>query len=133
MRRLQAWLGGEPVELWAYGDSAGDDELLAIRRLTRRAISALEPKEPMDLNGSVILVTGASSGIGAALAPQLAARGATVGIVARRADRLEAVLAECREHAPTRTIWAADLGDVDTRDDASRARRRAVRRASTRW
>ena len=27
--RLRAWLGGESVELWAYGDSSGDDELLA--------------------------------------------------------------------------------------------------------
>ena len=27
--RLEAYLGDEPVELWAYGDSAGDDELLA--------------------------------------------------------------------------------------------------------
>lgn len=28
-RRLQAWLGDDPVELWAYGDSKGDRELLA--------------------------------------------------------------------------------------------------------
>jgi phosphatidylglycerophosphatase C len=28
--RLQAWLGEEPYELWAYGDSAGDRELLAL-------------------------------------------------------------------------------------------------------
>jgi short-subunit dehydrogenase len=68
----------------------------------------------MDLDGSVILVSGASSGIGAALAPQLAARGATVGIVARRADRLESVLAECRAHTPGSHLWAADLSDVDT-------------------
>jgi short-subunit dehydrogenase len=68
----------------------------------------------MDLDGSIILVTGASSGIGAALAPQLAARGATVGIVARRADRLESVLAECRAHGPGSEMWAADLSDVDT-------------------
>jgi short-subunit dehydrogenase len=67
----------------------------------------------MDLDGSVILVTGASSGIGAALAPQLAARGATVGIVARRADRLATVLAECREHAAASDLWATDLSDVD--------------------
>jgi HAD superfamily hydrolase (TIGR01490 family) len=29
VRRLESWLAGEPVELWAYGDSVGDDELLA--------------------------------------------------------------------------------------------------------
>ena len=28
--RLRAWLGGDSVELWAYGDSSGDDELLAM-------------------------------------------------------------------------------------------------------
>ena len=67
----------------------------------------------MKLDGSKILVTGASSGIGAALAPQLAAKGATVGIVARRAERLEAVVAECRVHTPESTFWGADLGDVD--------------------
>jgi phosphatidylglycerophosphatase C len=29
VRRLDAWLGDDAVELWAYGDSSGDDELLA--------------------------------------------------------------------------------------------------------
>ena len=67
----------------------------------------------MKLEGSKILVTGASSGIGAALAPILAERGATVGIVARRADRLEEVLEQCRKHTPDRGMWAADLGDLD--------------------
>ncbi|HEX5614697.1 MAG TPA: SDR family NAD(P)-dependent oxidoreductase [Acidimicrobiia bacterium] len=67
----------------------------------------------MELAGSTVLVTGASSGIGAALAPALAARGATVGIVARRRDRLEAVLAHCREHAPASRLWVADLADLD--------------------
>ncbi|MGH9103439.1 MAG: SDR family NAD(P)-dependent oxidoreductase, partial [Acidimicrobiales bacterium] len=52
------------------------------------------------LAGAAALVTGASGGIGATLAVAFAARGATVGICARRADRLEEVLAQCREHAP---------------------------------
>ena len=66
----------------------------------------------MTLAGTHVLVTGASSGIGAALAPMLAARGATVGIVARRRERLEAVLAACRRHAPASRLWVADLGDL---------------------
>ncbi|MGH9288774.1 MAG: SDR family NAD(P)-dependent oxidoreductase, partial [Acidimicrobiales bacterium] len=49
------------------------------------------------LEGTRILVTGASSGIGAALAPMLAQSGATVAIAARRTDRLSAVLDACRE------------------------------------
>jgi short-subunit dehydrogenase len=65
------------------------------------------------IEGSTILVTGASSGIGASLAPQLAERGATVGIVARRADRLEEVLEQCLPHAPESRMWRADLGDLE--------------------
>jgi short-subunit dehydrogenase len=67
----------------------------------------------MNLSGSNVLVTGASSGIGAALAPLLAARGANVGIVARRAERLRAVLARCREHTPDSLMWTADLADLE--------------------
>jgi short-subunit dehydrogenase len=66
---------------------------------------------PVEIAGANIVVTGASSGIGAALAPLLAERGATVGIVARRADRLAEVLERCRAHAPASRMWTADLGD----------------------
>ena len=67
----------------------------------------------MKVAGSNVLVTGASSGIGAALAPLLAERGATVGIVARRADRLAEVLEQCKAHSPESRMWACDLGDTD--------------------
>jgi len=74
----------------------------------------------MKIEGSTILVTGASSGIGAALAPQLAERGATVGVVARRADRLEEVVEQCRRHAPESRLWAADLGDLERAEAVAR-------------
>lgn len=64
---------------------------------------------PYDLEGKRALVTGASSGIGAALAESLARAGATVGVCARRRQRLEEVLARCRRHAPGSQMWAVDL------------------------
>jgi short-subunit dehydrogenase len=57
-----------------------------------------------------VLVTGASSGIGADTARLLAQRGDRVGIVARRKDRLEEVLADC---GPEARMWTVDLGDLD--------------------
>jgi len=58
-----------------------------------------------------VLVTGASSGIGAGLAEEFARRGAVVGICARRRDRLDQVLERCRAHSPGSVRWVADLSD----------------------
>jgi short-subunit dehydrogenase len=60
-----------------------------------------------------VFITGASSGIGAATARLLAREGHAVGIVGRRADRLEAVLQDCLPGAPGSRAWVADLGDLD--------------------
>jgi len=62
-----------------------------------------------ELAGRRVLVTGASSGIGAALARAFALEGAVVGLTARRTDRLEAVLADCRTTSPSSTSWTLDL------------------------
>jgi len=67
----------------------------------------------MRIEGSTFLVTGASSGIGAALAPMLAERGAVVGVVARREGRLDEVLERCRRHSPASRRWVVDLSDVE--------------------
>src|SRR3954454_18051263 len=66
----------------------------------------------MELPGATVLLTGASSGIGAATARALAKRGAVLGLVARRRDRLEEVLADCRAHSPDSRLWVADLADL---------------------
>lgn len=64
-----------------------------------------------DVAGKRVLITGASSGIGAGLAEAFAERGATVGICARRADRLAEVLARCQAHAPASRSWVVDVAD----------------------
>jgi short-subunit dehydrogenase len=50
----------------------------------------------VQLDGQVVFITGASAGIGAALARQAAARGARVALCARREDRLQALADELR-------------------------------------
>lgn len=68
----------------------------------------------------VVVITGASAGIGAALAERLAAGGAAVVLVARRADALAGVAARC--HGRARVIPA----DVTRRDDVRRVVEEAI-------
>lgn len=65
------------------------------------------------VDGSRVLLSGASSGIGAALARLLSASGATVGLAGRRADRLGSVLADCQARSPESRSWVVDLEDTE--------------------
>jgi NADP-dependent 3-hydroxy acid dehydrogenase YdfG len=77
------------------------------------------------LDGKVVAITGASSGIGAATALELAARGAAVVLGARRADRLEELVARIRDAGGRADMLAVD---VTRRADLAELVALAVRR-----
>ncbi len=65
----------------------------------------------MTFANRTVLVTGASTGIGRALAKALAATGARVGAVARRGDLLESLVSEIRAQGGTIEACTADVSD----------------------
>ena len=66
---------------------------------------------PRDLKGRVIVITGASSGIGAATAIEAARAGMQVVLAARRADRLEALAEQVRRADREALAVATDVAD----------------------
>jgi NADP-dependent 3-hydroxy acid dehydrogenase YdfG len=72
------------------------------------------------VTGTVVVITGASAGIGAALADLLTSRGASVVLVARRPEALQAVAARCGGNA------FAIAADVTRRDEVKRVVSEAI-------
>ena len=87
------------------------DELLRlVRRVRGRA--SLEAA----VRGRVVMVTGASSGIGKAASMQIADAGGIVLLVARTAEKLEEIKATIEARGGTAYVHAADLSDLDDID-----------------
>jgi hypothetical protein len=65
----------------------------------------------MDFRDRVVIVTGASSGIGRVTSEAFAARGARVVAVARREEHLKRLIESCRAGSPQSSYLAGDLGE----------------------
>jgi len=72
-----------------------------------------DPTRAFRLDGRVAVVTGASSGIGVALAEGLAAAGARVALAARRQDRLEDLAARLRATGAEAHAFGCDVASTD--------------------
>ncbi|KAJ3132846.1 hypothetical protein HK100_004902 [Physocladia obscura] len=72
----------------------------------------ISPTKPFVARGKIILITGASSGIGAALAIKYAQLGASLVICARRKDELEVIGARCKNAGATH-VWCEVLDVAD--------------------
>src|SRR3954469_14381010 len=73
----------------------------------------------MSLQGKVVVVTGASAGIGRATVRELAARGADVGLIARGEERLQAAAAEVRAAGGRGCVAPADVADAEAVEAAA--------------
>ncbi|CAN5508745.1 SDR family oxidoreductase [soil metagenome] len=112
-----------------------------------RSLPRVPSRSPVELRGKRVLVTGASSGIGAAAAEKFAAQGATVIVVARRAHLLNALVDRVTAsggHAIAIPTDLADLAAVDALvetvgqvdilvNNAARSIRRPVADSLERW
>ncbi|HRH46290.1 MAG TPA: SDR family NAD(P)-dependent oxidoreductase, partial [Pyrinomonadaceae bacterium] len=65
----------------------------------------------MDWKNKVVFLTGASSGIGEALAIDLAKKGAFLGLLARREDLLKQLAEKCQSVGGKARVFACDVTD----------------------
>ncbi len=91
-------------------------------------MAATKKSKMVDVITPTCLITGASAGIGAAIAREYAARGWNLALVARREEPMVALATDLKvQHGTTSHIFTADLFDVDaTKDLMTRVHKKGI-------
>lgn len=110
-------IGSEPTRASLASRISPQTLRRALRLAGMRPLPRPASRAPVDLRGKRILLTGASSGIGAVAAEKLAARGATVTVVARRENLLMEVADRITARGGTAVVIPANLADMDAIDE----------------
>ena len=105
-------LEGYIQQLWDFWENHLDPD-----RGDRKDELQLLPTLPERVDGKVVMVTGATSGIGKATALKLARAGATVLVIARTAEKLEETLHEIDQLGGTAQAYSCDVSDLNSVDD----------------
>lgn len=94
---------------------------VCFRSRTARALAArsLRLHAGVDLTGKVVVITGASAGVGRAVAREFAAKGARLGLLARGVERLEAAREEAIRAGTQAIALPADVADAAAVDAAA--------------
>lgn len=96
-------------KLWSYWENVLDID------------SEVPEAQREALAGKIVMVTGATSGIGLLTARKLAAAGAKVVLVARTKEKLDETAALIRQHGGEAHVYPCDLSDVDAIDSMAAA------------
>lgn len=73
----------------------------------------------MELNGAVVVITGASAGLGRAIAHAYAKQGAHLALIARNPDALGAAKKECERLGGMASIYPLDVADAEAVEAAA--------------
>jgi NAD(P)-dependent dehydrogenase (short-subunit alcohol dehydrogenase family) len=113
LRKQAAGLLGKPIEVVSeiVNRPGAQPTPHALGRALRRSRSLAE-----SVKGRTVLITGGSSGIGAAAALQIGAAGGTVILVARGEENLKATAEEVRKLGGTAHVYPCDLSDLEAID-----------------
>jgi len=79
-----------------------------------------------NFSGKIVLITGASAGIGTAAALYFAKNGAKLAIAGRKEDNLKSVAVQCEEVSPTKEKVLTLVGDLSKEEDTERTLKETI-------